>query len=241
MRDRPLADGRPDAPRDGFQADAVLVCGEDLDGFAGMLRRLLGNGIRELFLNAAASSDVADFGFFGRGFWIDQLIALSASQPRCGATDTKPSSPAIQAATLRLDHSPPSGGGSRRRRRNLSSRPGFRIVAPRRCNERAVVRSIARQRLLLSTLAKRRDLAPKARSPGNAAMRWRPDIERTVLPTPPRSNDRRLSPCVKIPRLMALQTICFARTRESPFIVESISRKPYDSPEHRGNLSQITE
>lgn len=129
MRDRPLADGRPDAPRDGFQADAVLVCGEDLDGFAGMLRRLLGNGIRELFLNAAASSDVADFGFFGRGFWIDQLIALSASQPRCGATDTKPSSPAIQAATLRLDHSPPSGGGSRRRRRNLSSRPGFRIVA----------------------------------------------------------------------------------------------------------------
>jgi len=27
---------------------------------------------------------------------------------------------------------------------------------------------------------------------------------------------------------MAFQTICFARTRESPFIVESISRKPYD-------------
>jgi hypothetical protein len=59
-------------------------------------------------------------------------------------------------------------------------------------------------------------------------MRWRPDIERTALPTPPRSNARRLSRCVKIPRLMALQTICFARTRESPFIVESISRKPYD-------------
>jgi CRP/FNR family cyclic AMP-dependent transcriptional regulator len=27
---------------------------------------------------------------------------------------------------------------------------------------------------------------------------------------------------------MALQIICFARTRESPFIVESISRKPYE-------------
>jgi hypothetical protein len=61
----------------------------------------------------------------------------------------------------------------------------------------------------------------------NAAMRWRPDIERTALPTSPRSNACRLSPCVKIPRLMALQTICFARPRESPFIVESISRKPY--------------
>jgi hypothetical protein len=93
-------------------------------------------------------------------------------------------------------------------------------------------RSIARRRLLLSTLAKPRDLAPKARSPGNAAMRWRPDIERTALPIPPRSNAHRLSPCVKILRLMALQTICFARTRESPFIVESISRKPYDLVEH---------
>jgi hypothetical protein len=57
------------APRRAAWADAVLVHGEDLDGFAGMLRRLLGNGIRELFLNAAASSGVADFGFFGRGFW----------------------------------------------------------------------------------------------------------------------------------------------------------------------------
>jgi transposase len=30
---------------------------------------------------------------------------------------------------------------------------------------------------------------------------------------------------------MALQTICFARTRESPFTVESISRKPYKNPQ----------
>jgi hypothetical protein len=49
----------------------MLVRGEDLDRFARVLCRLLGNGIRELFLNAAASSGVADFGFFGRGFWID--------------------------------------------------------------------------------------------------------------------------------------------------------------------------
>ena len=62
--------------------------------------------------------------------------------------------------------------------------------APRRCNERAVVRSIACRRLLLSTLAKRRDPAPKARSPGNAAMRWRPDIEPTALPTPARALSR---------------------------------------------------
>lgn len=97
----------------------MLVRGEDLDRFARVLCRLLGNGIRALFLNAAASSGVADFGFFGRGFWIDQPIAFNASQPRCGATEGRLSSPAIQAATLRLDHSPPSGGGSSRRRRNL--------------------------------------------------------------------------------------------------------------------------
>ena len=90
----------------------MLIRGKDLDLFAGVLRGLLGNGVRKLFLNAAACSGVADFGFFGRGFWIDQPIAFKASQPRCGATDTKPSSPAIQAATLRLDHRAPSGGGS---------------------------------------------------------------------------------------------------------------------------------
>jgi hypothetical protein len=43
----------------------VLVCGEYLDWLFGVLCRLFGNGIRELFLNAAASSGVADFGFFG--------------------------------------------------------------------------------------------------------------------------------------------------------------------------------
>jgi hypothetical protein len=37
----------------------MLVRGEDLDRFARVLCRLLGNGIRELFLNAAASSGVA--------------------------------------------------------------------------------------------------------------------------------------------------------------------------------------
>jgi hypothetical protein len=140
MRDRALADWRPYAARDGLQADAVLVRGEDLDLFAGVLCRFLGEGVRELFLKTAASSGEADFGFFGRGFWIDQPIAFSASQPRCGATDVRPSSPAIQFATLRLDHrwrsiatarsqSPPSGGGSLRRVCNFSSRPGFRIVA----------------------------------------------------------------------------------------------------------------
>ena len=129
VRDRTLADRRPHAPGDGLQANAVLVRGEDLDLFARVFRGLLGIGVRELFLNAAASSGVADFGFFGRGAWIDQPIAFSASQPRCGATDVRPSSPAIQSATLRLDHSPPSGGGSRSRARGFARSSGFRIVA----------------------------------------------------------------------------------------------------------------
>jgi hypothetical protein len=87
MRDRTLADRRPDSARDRLQANAVLVRGEDLDRLAGVLCGLLGNGIRKLFLNAAASSGEADLGFFGRGFWIDQPMAFKASQPRCGATD----------------------------------------------------------------------------------------------------------------------------------------------------------
>src|SRR3984893_2102873 len=154
MRDRTLADGCPHAARDRLQTDAVFVCRKDLDLFAGMLRCLLGNGVRELFLNAAASSGVADFGFFGRGFWIDQPMAfnaylafaapdnplsrnaslcpatrLSARQPRCGATNVRPSSFSIQAATLLLNHNPPSAGGSPSRSRSLARSSGFRIVA----------------------------------------------------------------------------------------------------------------
>src|SRR5215470_12175153 len=129
MRDWTLADWRPHAARDRLRANAVLVCRENLDWFARMLRRLFGNGVRDLFLNAAASSGVADFGFFGRGFWIDQPIDFSASQPRCGATDVRPSSAAIQSATLRLDHSPPSAGGSQSRSRSFAKSSGFRIVA----------------------------------------------------------------------------------------------------------------
>jgi hypothetical protein len=34
------------------------------------------------------------------------------------------------------------------------------------------------------------------RSPGNAAMRWHPDIQRNALPNPPRSNARKRSPYV---------------------------------------------
>ena len=129
MRDWTFADRRPHAARDGLQANAVLVRGEDLDRLAGVLCRLFGEGIRELFLNAAASSGEADFGFFGRGFWIDQPIAFKASHPRCAATDVRPSSLAIQAATLLLDHNPPSAGGSPSRSRSLARSSGFRIVA----------------------------------------------------------------------------------------------------------------
>lgn len=124
-----LADWRPYAPRDRLQADAMLVCRENLDLFAGMLCGFFGDSVRELFLNAAASSGEADFGFFGRGAWVDQPIAFSASQPRCGATGAKPSSAAIQPATLRLDHAPPPGGGSRRRSRSFAKSSGFKIVA----------------------------------------------------------------------------------------------------------------
>jgi len=44
--------------------------------------KLLADGAGHTFLNAAASSGVADLGFFGRGVWIDMPQAFSASQPR---------------------------------------------------------------------------------------------------------------------------------------------------------------
>src|SRR4051795_8463316 len=52
-------------------------------------------------------------------------IALSASQPHWGKTSASPSSLAIQAATFRLDHRPPSGGGWVKRARKRSRSPGL--------------------------------------------------------------------------------------------------------------------
>ena len=49
MRDRTLADGCPYAARDRLEANTALVRGEDLDRLFGVLCRLLGEGIRELF------------------------------------------------------------------------------------------------------------------------------------------------------------------------------------------------
>src|SRR6185312_9101750 len=85
---------------------------------------LLGDGLLELFLNASRSSGVAEPGWRGRGFCTVQSIALRASQPPWGRTAARPSSPAIQAATLRLDHRPPSGGGASSRARNRSRSAG---------------------------------------------------------------------------------------------------------------------
>ena len=82
MRRRPVADRRPDATRHGLQAEPVLVAGEDLDRALGMFRGFLRDGVFEVFLNAAASSGEADFGFLGRGSWMDMRQAFNASQPR---------------------------------------------------------------------------------------------------------------------------------------------------------------
>ena len=123
VRDRPLADRRPDPAAHRLQAEPVFVGGEGLDRRVGMARRFLGDNLGEFFLKASSSSSVAAFGLRGRGFWIDQPIARNASQPRCGASEASPSSPAIQRATLPLVQTPPSDGGSpkRKRRRCKSS------------------------------------------------------------------------------------------------------------------------
>src|SRR6185437_972925 len=111
QRDRSLAFGRPDPAQDRLQPDAVLIGGPDLNRLVRVLGSCLSDGLLQLFLNASRSSGVAEAGWRGRGFCTDQPIAFRASQPRWGKTSASPSSLAIQAATLRLDHRPPSGGG----------------------------------------------------------------------------------------------------------------------------------
>jgi hypothetical protein len=48
----------------------MFVARKDFDRPLGMLFRFLGDDVFEVFLNATASSGVADLGFFGRGVWI---------------------------------------------------------------------------------------------------------------------------------------------------------------------------
>jgi hypothetical protein len=83
-RHRPLTDRCPHPAMHWLQAEPVLVGGPHFDRFVGMFTGFLRHRVGELFLKAACSSGVAALGFFGRGDWIDQPIALSASHPRCG-------------------------------------------------------------------------------------------------------------------------------------------------------------
>src|SRR5829696_1081581 len=124
-RDRPLAFGRPHPSDNRLQPDAVLVNCPDFDRRVRVSLGLLSDSLLQLFLNAARSSGVAEAGWRGRGFCTDQPIAFSASQPRWGKTVASPSSPAIQRATLRLNHRPPSGGGWVKRARNRSRSAGL--------------------------------------------------------------------------------------------------------------------
>lgn len=126
QRDGALAFGGPVSAQDRPQPDAMLIRGPDLDRFVRVLRCFLGDGLLQPLLNASRSCGVAEAGWRGRGLCTDPPIAFSASQPRWGKTAASPSSPAIQAATFELVHSPPSGGGAQRRALSLSSRSGFR-------------------------------------------------------------------------------------------------------------------
>src|SRR5262249_21881944 len=119
-----FANRRQTAPMDRLQAEAMLILRPYFDRFVGMLLGFFGERISELFLKAASCSGVAELGCRGRGDWIDQPIAWSASQPRCGATFSSPSWAAIQVATLPLVHKPPSGGGARRRSLSCSNSSG---------------------------------------------------------------------------------------------------------------------
>ncbi len=127
-RDGPLAPRCPDPSQDRLQPEAVLVGGKGLDDRAGMALRLFSNGFGELFLNSACPSGPAALACRGRGRWMVQPIARRASQPRCWATRSSPSSDAITAATFFAVQTPPSSGGVFSRSLNMSRILGVRIV-----------------------------------------------------------------------------------------------------------------
>ena len=130
------------------------------------------------FLNASASSEVADFGFLGRGRCNDQPSAFSASQPRWGRTRSSPRWAAITSATLRHDHSPRSGGGSASRSRTASSTSGVNRLGLRPLRRRPLAKApgpdvfVALQQLLDPARAEGRHLR---RPSHRMALRQKPD------------------------------------------------------------------
>jgi len=134
---------------------------------------LLGHRRGKLFLNAACSSGVAASAWLGRGLWIVQSIARSASQPRCSATD-RPSSAAMKAAAFLAVQTPPSSGGLQpfsKRREQLRRQYGRRgavtdgrrgSTARRHCNAPAAARPSAAQ-------------SSSARPPPRRTLRQQPD------------------------------------------------------------------
>ena len=82
VRDRPLADRRPDPAGHRLQAEPVFVGRESLDRRIGVARGLLADDFGKVFLKSSCSAGVAAFGLRGRGFWIEDAIARKAFQPR---------------------------------------------------------------------------------------------------------------------------------------------------------------
>jgi hypothetical protein len=132
-RKRALSSRRPDAAQHRFQADPVLIGCKDFDRRIGIFGLFRGDRLAKLFLKAAASSGAADFGFFGRGFWIVQPIACNASPARCANTEARPNSCAIHTAILGVVHTPPSGGGSTSALSTSPKEPASEYAPARRC------------------------------------------------------------------------------------------------------------
>ena len=229
--DWPLADWRPDAPRYRLQTEPMLVACEDLDGPIGMFGRFLDDGVFEFFLNASASSGVADFGFFGRGVWIDHAACLQRFPAALAATLSSPSSRAIQTAVFALVHKPPpSRRRFRKRARSFSSNAGFKIArAASRCAgvnrpEPRAFGVVAGDELLDPALPRtrsstrlRRSLCPLASS--QIVWKCREDVTSTLdsVTLFQRRNaqmphDRRH---VRPPRFTATKAICWTAKKES--------------------------
>ena len=182
--DRALAARRPDPAQDRLQPDAVLVGGEGLDHRAGMALRLLGDGLGEVFLNAACSSGVAARACCGRGRWIVQPIALQrlpaallgdAVEPELGRHERRHllRGPDPAVVGRRLQPLPQHAEHLRRQHRRAPRRcpaAGRRgSTARRRCSAPAAARPSAARSSSAAPPPRSSVPAPAARSPGSAA------------------------------------------------------------------------
>ena len=252
MGDGPLADRRPDAPRHRFQADAMLIGGEDFDRFVGFLAASSAT-VSASFFEGFRLFGSRRFGIF-RARLLDRPAARAQRFPAALRRHPGEAQFASHPACC-LAARPDSAVGRRIAQTNAQQLQQLRLQDRRRravgaaqiAQSPRTFRVVALKKLLDPALPERchrRDIAgrmPLRQKPDRLKMPRRRYVRASLVTLFQRRNAqmRHDSSHVRLPRFMASKANRFAKERESPPF-ELITRKPYQHRRKAVNETSVS-